>query len=427
MIPNSVSALKSRRRASIATLPPELWEIIFDHATYVPSIFIPEIYEHSGSLGSHFNRDHHPLIRQALVTKRYLVRVCKKWWHLATPFLYRSIFIGRGRCLLSLASALALSACGKGVLLGERSLGSYTERLDIAMRDKSQAHGDADLDLLAEVILCLPNLAIVSVAVTPSQYRSLSMPDTVMDALTDVAPSLKIIDWASHCLLPSFHSLQDLVITTQQLHILHCPYFVVGQTDAMANCILSSCTTLTVPANDIFSHMSSTQLPALRELVFRSFSVESDPLFIPSLERHGGKLRSVHLHWAGYLSQINPLLAMHCPHLRRLTITLDSWESFDIESIKPLPVEYLGLRYLQGQLSKRNYTFVFSVLAHLKDAMPTLRTIRFTGSSNVNDLLKNHHKTLIRALELFDGSKLRLEDHEGRLLSDRVVPLDATS
>ncbi|KAG0699034.1 hypothetical protein DFH29DRAFT_938715 [Suillus ampliporus] len=421
MIPNSVSALKARHRANIPKLPPELWEIIFDHATYVPSILIPEIYEYSGTLGSLFNHDHHPLIRQALVTKHRLIRVCKQWWHLATPFLYRSIFIGRGRCLSSLANALAR---GKGVLLGKWPLGFYTQRLDIAMRDTGQTL--ADLGLLAEVIRCLPNLAIVSVDATPSPHDSLAMPGIVMDALIYIAPSLKIIDWASDRLLPSFTSLQNLLTATQQLRILSCPYYLKSRTNAMAiNCTLSSCTTLAVPLNrnDIFS---STQLPALRELSYPYSFPALDWHYIPFLERHGRKLCSVHLYWSGFRDQLLPF-ARHCPHLCRLTISLDFWDSFDVESFKLIPVEYLGVRCRRSQSSTRAYTFIFSQLAHLKDAMPTLRTIRFTGSLNVNELLRNHRKALVHAQELFGGSKLRLEDHEGRLLLDRVVPLDATS
>ncbi|KAG2073469.1 hypothetical protein BDR04DRAFT_1095002 [Suillus decipiens] len=418
MIPNSVSALKARRRANIPELPPELWEIIFHHATYVPDVFIPEIYEYSGILGSLFNRDHHPLIRRSLVTRRYLVRVCKKWWHLATPFLYRSIFIGRGRCLSSLASALAFSALGKGVILGERPLGSFTERLDIVIRDKTQAHGDTDLELLAAVVRCLPNLAIVSVDVTPSLYDFLAMPNIVMDALTHIASSLKIIDWASHGLLPPLHGMHDLVTATRQLRVLHCPYSLTGTT-SKTTCTLSSCTTLGVPLNDIFYRMSPTQLPALRELSYHFPFPMSEPLFIPFLEKHGRNLSSVHLCWPGHDDQIN-LLAAYCPHLRRLTIMFDYWEPFNAESFKSIPVEFLGLRCYRIQSSTKTYKLVISALARFEDEMPALRTIRFINPFNVYDLLKNHHKALVHASELFKGGKLRLEDHKGRLLYEGV-------
>jgi hypothetical protein len=418
MIPNSVSALKARHRPKLPELPPEIWLIIFDHATYVPGTFIPEIYEYSGTLGHCFNRYHHPLIRRALVTKRSLVRVCRQWWLLAIPFLYKSIFIGRGRCLSSLAITLALSVGGKGVLPGTRPLGSYTKRLDIAMRDNSLANSDEDLDLLAEVIRHLQNLAVVSVDVPTSWYTSPEMPDTVMDALACAGSSLKIIDWAAPCLLPSYRSLQNL-ITTTQLHILQCPFQLHSPTDPMDNCVLSSCTTLAI-TSDHMHQISSTQLPALRELIYPPRML--GPPLNQFLERHGKKLTSVHLSWStstGFRDQIN-LLATHCPNLRRLTITLDFWILLDTRIIELVPIEFLYLCCWTNQSSTNTYKNTFATLARLKDVMPTLRIIRFTHYLNVNELLRNHRKALLPALELLSGSNVRLEDHEGRLLSGIV-------
>ncbi|KAJ8581644.1 hypothetical protein M405DRAFT_832110 [Rhizopogon salebrosus TDB-379] len=418
MIPNSVSALKARRRAKTPELPLELWLVIFDHATYVPGIFIPEIYRYSDMLGYSFNRYHSPLIRRALMTKRSLVRVCKQWWHLATPFLYRSIFIGRGRCLSSLASTLALSASGKGVVPGEQPLGSYTERLDIAIRDHRHAHRDEDLELLAEVIRHLRNLAVVSVDVIASQYFSSEMPDTVMDALTSVSPSLKIIDWAAPRLLPRARSLKNLVTATQ-LHILHYPYPLTGPPDPVDDCALSSCTTLTVTADHMFDQMPSTQLPALREL---RHSAQASHLG-QFLEKHGKNLTSVQLSWFtlvyGFSDEID-LLAMHCPNLRRLTVTLDSWRLLDAEIFELTPMEYLGLDCWENQSSTKTYKIVFATLARLKAIKPTLRIIRFVNYLNANELWNNHRKALRPALELFGKSNVRLEDHEGRLFSDRL-------
>lgn len=419
MIPNSVSALKARHRPKLPELPPEIWLIIFDHATYVPGTFIPEIYEYSSTLGQCFNRYHRPLIRRALVTKRSLVRVCRQWWLLAMPFLYKSIFIGRGRCLSSLAITLASSVGGKAVLPGTRPLGSYTERLDIAMRDNYRSNSDEDLDLLAEVIRHLQNLAVVSVDVTASRYISSDMPDIVMDALTCAGSSLKIIDWAAPCLLPRYRSLQNLVNTTQ-LHILQCPFQLPGPTDPMDNCIPSSCITLAITSDHILNQMSSTQLPALRELIY--------PLRMPGpplnrfLEKHGRKLTSVHLSWStpiGSRDQLN-LLATHCPNLRRLTITLTFWGLLDTCIIEPVPIEFLYLCCWKNQSSTNTYKVTFATLARLKDVMPTLRIIRFTHYLNVNELLKNHRKALLPALELLSGIDVRLEDHEGRLLSGIV-------
>ncbi|OAX32653.1 hypothetical protein K503DRAFT_590451 [Rhizopogon vinicolor AM-OR11-026] len=286
------------------------------------------------------------------------------------------------------------------------------------MRDHRHAHMDGDLELLAEVIRLLQNLAIVSVDV--SQCFSLSMPDTVMDALTYVAPSLEIIDWAAPRLLPPSRSLQNLV-TASQLHIFHCPHHFPGRTDPM-DFILSSCTTLAA-SDHIFHHMSLTQFPALRELIYRDRLRERSPAS-RFLEMHGKNLTSVHLLWsafAGLRDQIN-LLAAYSPNLRRVTITFEFWEFLDTNMFELVPIEHFGLSCRQSQSPTNVYKVVLATLARLKDIKSTLRIIRFTNYLNVNELLKNHRRALLPALELLSGKNFRLEDHEGQLLSDRMAP-----
>ncbi|KAH7921160.1 hypothetical protein BV22DRAFT_1122340 [Leucogyrophana mollusca] len=118
-----------KNKAAHPNLPPEIWLHIFQFATYVPDILAPEIYDHFSTIGWLFNRDHHRAIRDSLMTKRYLVRVCKMWYILASPYLY---------------STLINPARGTHPFSGEWPLGSWTERLDIAMRDQSPTHGDLE-------------------------------------------------------------------------------------------------------------------------------------------------------------------------------------------------------------------------------------------------------------------------------------------
>lgn len=58
-------------------------------------------------LFGHYWIPHYPLIRCSLVTRRYLVRVCKNG---GTPFLYRSIFIGRRQCVITRLCASIISS-----------------------------------------------------------------------------------------------------------------------------------------------------------------------------------------------------------------------------------------------------------------------------------------------------------------------------
>ncbi|KAH7889200.1 hypothetical protein F5I97DRAFT_483813 [Phlebopus sp. FC_14] len=80
-------ALKSKLSAAtmpidtpaLPVLPVELWLEVFDHATFVPHILEPDIYQQTRSIGAYFNRKHYRIIQDALVTKRSLVLVCKAW------------------------------------------------------------------------------------------------------------------------------------------------------------------------------------------------------------------------------------------------------------------------------------------------------------------------------------------------------------
>lgn len=109
-------------------LPPETSATIFHHATHVPGTLVPDIYDNASILGPIFVKTYHPgnaAIRASLRTKCSLVRFCRQWWHLAVPFLYQSVYIGRTQYLPSLSTTLLRSAEGKG-MIGSMPLGKYT-------------------------------------------------------------------------------------------------------------------------------------------------------------------------------------------------------------------------------------------------------------------------------------------------------------
>ena len=67
-----------------------------------------------------------------------------------------------------------------------------------------------------------------------------------------------------------------------------------------------------------------------------------------------------------------------------------------------------------------SYIMVFATLARLKDINPTPRIVRCINSLNVEELLRNHRKALLPALELLGWRNLLWEDYEGRLLPVRA-------
>ncbi|KAG9318043.1 hypothetical protein JVU11DRAFT_107 [Chiua virens] len=416
-------------------LPPELWICIFHFATHVPDTLIPEIYTHASLIGSIYSRSSNAALRDALVTKRAVVRVCRQWWHLAAPILYQSVYIGRARCLSSLSSTLVQSAAAKGTVVGERPLGEYTQRLDIAMRDHA-VNANAEFDSLATLISCMPHLAIVSFSVTPSY--AVSLPNHILDALRSSAASLRVLDWSSTNLEPTASRIVDLLAKCTHLRILNCPRLVWSK-DLQHGGIPLTVTTLRVHAL-IPVHLATAYhelLPnfdaraasrpgpsALQELIL---DLHRDPEYWRELlSVYTSQLVSVQF-YLPTLSSVDMdshlrLLTHTCPHLRRLTITSDRFSSFIRPDLVFPSIAYLGLRATRAQSPKADFVTLFGFLNEVASSgrIPTLRAVQLLHDNNVQCLLKTHTKFAVRALRPFvdpDKVPFRVEDGQGVLLT----------
>ncbi|KAH7911909.1 hypothetical protein BJ138DRAFT_859315 [Hygrophoropsis aurantiaca] len=387
--------------------PPEIWQQIFHFATHVPDILTPEIYHHSAFIGYIFNRRHHPAIRNSLVTKRHLVRVCKTWYILASPYLYKSVYLGRGRCLSSICSTVMTSAQGKAIISGSNPLGWYTERLDVAMRDQDSAHGDAELEFLAEIIRCMPNLAIVSFAARYPQYGHKEMPSSVMDALMSHALSLRVVDWSTDRLVPNESSYLELLRSATNLRILNCFLASSSESD---NCHAFNPSLQTLSLPDLFIDDGDYQihLPSVHEVLF----VGDDNLWRKNdfLKIYGANITSLHLFPSNFDLRI---YSEHCPRLHSLIISVDEWVSLPLNLVLP-PVSYLGLRCDRYQASMSIYAHIFAVLDSFRRSAPSLRVVQFVERQNVVDILKKFQ--IQRLLEQFKDCQFRIEDHDGHLL-----------
>ncbi|KAF8129228.1 hypothetical protein EV363DRAFT_1338150 [Boletus edulis] len=424
-----------------AHLPPEVWLCIFHHVAHVPGTLVPDIYAHASLIGPIYSKSCSAALRETLVTTRALVRVCKQWWHLAIPYLYRSVYIGRARCLSSLSGTLVRSATGKGTLVATRPLGEYTQRLDIAIRDHAE-NAQAELDSLAALIMCMHHLAIVSFSIT-SNYAPSDLPSNILDALQHSAASLRVLDWSSTRLEPSASRIVDLLAKCTQLRILNCPRLVWSK-ELEHGCIPPTVTTLRlhalIPVQIVsaYKHLlphfdpNTVRCPgptALQELIldlnrdlyhWKAFlHVYSDQLV--SIQLYVPTLYSINVD--GHLQ----LLARTCPRLRRLTITSDRFSSF----IRPHPhpifpsIAYLGLRATRTQSPRPDFETLFALLLELRSSVPSLQVVQLLNEHNLQCLLKTHTKFAVRALQPFmDASPFRVEDRDGVLLTDRLRALE---
>ncbi|VDC03877.1 unnamed protein product [Peniophora sp. CBMAI 1063] len=142
-------------------LPPEIWFIIFDFATFVPHCFdagVPDPFNCPRRLGvgdDTFMLDLRGDLRathRALRSKRAISRVCRTWHDLMTPLLYEAVSVVRDSDILSLAQLLK----PKDVEELQSGLGKYTRRLDISLPHISVEQEPA----LQELICQLPKLEV---------------------------------------------------------------------------------------------------------------------------------------------------------------------------------------------------------------------------------------------------------------------------
>lgn len=415
--------MTAREKRAIAppALPPELWELIFDLATCVPGTLIPDIYEHSNIIGPLYNRKFHGALRAALVTKRYLVRVCKQWWHLARRYLYQAIYIGRTRGVLSLCNTLKKYAAGGGTVSGVYSLGLWTQRLDIVIRDLSNDF-DVECKCLAEIIRSLPNLAIVSFVTTSESDWHYEIPDSVVDALQWNAPSLRVLDWPTYT-DDYMYPLKDL-LKVVSLRILRCdglPFSVdlVHTLSSVHTLILQKLFESTSYLDKLVPGEVATNL---RELTLVA-DIAYYPLWRDFTQLYGIHLTSVHLQQGdiGDEDDITTFLIMiceSCPNLRRITLSVLKFSYISLDGFSLPPVQYFGIAAEAHQQPRSAYKHLFTVLAFVKDTVPTLRVVQLIDPRNVNALLTRHSKVATRALnQLLVGSAFHIECHDGMRLS----------
>ncbi|KAL4075291.1 hypothetical protein V8B97DRAFT_2022285 [Scleroderma yunnanense] len=425
---------REKRSVVLPSLPPELWDCIFDFATSVPGTLIPDIYEHSNLIGPPYNRKYYPALRTALITKRYLVRVCKQWWHLARRYLYQAIYVGRARCLLSLCNTLKKYAAGNGAVEGVHFLGSWTRRLDIVIRDRC-IDINAESECLAEIIRSVSGLEIMSFAITSDDYIDFLMPPSILDALQCHASSLRVLDWSTNRLHPDLYQLERrLLKNLPRLRILSCfalfwengfmPSRALSSVHTLILYMLFSTLELSIPGHPGPPDTGETP-PTLQELILNTEMWKYD-LWKQFMRRYGVYLTSVQLrgHYSGLEIGLNTYLELingSCPNIRRITISISKFSKVSMDRFSLPPVEYLGLRAEAHQEPRSAYVNLFLILAFVKETVPTLRVVQFIDHHNVDALLTRHWKVAVRALDQqLAGSAFRIECHDGTLLSERL-------
>ncbi|KAI6010556.1 hypothetical protein EDC04DRAFT_791151 [Pisolithus marmoratus] len=315
--------------------PPEIWDRIFDVATYVPYTLAPEIFEKASFIGAPYNDEYHPALRATRATKYNLVCVCKHWWYLATPYLYETIYIDSPHNLVSLSNTLRSYAVGGGVMAHASRLGLWARRLDVSIgRRSSFAYYPGDsADHLAEIIKYLPNLTIISIALSSLIYGPISL--TVPRFLRGCA-SLRVLDCEGSFSLP-LQDLEELLMNSPHLRILNC-HHLRWANGLLPSSTLSSLSTVglweAVPGIDHTGETCSQETHVrLNEVIVYVTGRHLDQ-WSDFVQRYGRCLTSIQLRYDGspeldledYLDICLDMIKQSSPSIRRLTIFLPSFK-----------------------------------------------------------------------------------------------------
>ena len=412
-----MSAVLSRpKRPSLPLLPPELWLNIFAFATWAPRGVEAYLSKKSHSRGYWWGI-RHPDLKSAFVTRRFLVRVCRQWRSLATPLLYEHIIIGRAKFASSLRHTLAASEREAESTENYRSLGSWTKRLDVAVRDGDDKHaGSLDMKDLCSIIRCLPNLTAVVFSLPFGFFAPAILPESILDALVETcSTTLHDMLWTTTSLLPDREQWCSFLTKMPGLRRLGCPYTYTSPHHMLQAVTLPSISGLTITPSSVevsAAFDDTNHFPSLQELVYSRWGVMGPSLLGALLRVSGHTITRVVLSVDDSHALLSELIVLKrfCPNLIRLDIAFRRWR--DMSSICDIPpVSILGLHCSQLRAKSREYQRLFDILHAVRPL--TLKVIRFLDHRIVENLRGHHPNAYKVGISVLNISGCRVEDHEG--------------
>ncbi|KAI0267874.1 hypothetical protein BC834DRAFT_63032 [Gloeopeniophorella convolvens] len=175
-------------------LAPDLLLHIFRFATDAPGAFdadITDAFDHPTTEIAYMDgATELAALRETLATRRALVRVCRVWYALATPLLYRALWIGSSTALDVLTETLERRP----------ELGAHALRLDVAMGVAHEHGAQHAMALLASIISHTPCLEVFVVTFLKTALLLKEFPhwrsEEILTALRDACgPSLRRLCW----------------------------------------------------------------------------------------------------------------------------------------------------------------------------------------------------------------------------------------
>ncbi|KAF9648503.1 hypothetical protein BDM02DRAFT_3187058 [Thelephora ganbajun] len=403
--------LVRRRRFDIEKLPHlpmEVWLLILQLATEVPFVFLPRIECPFDLPARPTHKEMTVELSRSLITKRYIVLVCKAWNNIATPLLYSAVLLRSGRGVSAAWNTFRDSAQGNASV----QLGHYVKRIDLSMRDSRTHHLSleqlAERDKIAEILRWLPNLSIFTMNTRMRGGDS----TCIAKALADTsANTLQTIEWTGRhtlghmCL--SVASWTKLVSSCPNLKSLDGPGCRIFLTVLHPAAQLSH---LSVTHDDTRVENVPPNPPT--PLHIRYNSIDWDVTH-PNTRAHCLQAISLDIRFRDQ-STLHKLLAQ-CPKLSQLVLRISNWYSLPSDLTLDSSITHLGLFIEQ---KKPRLSLVLEGLGYLTDwGIPGVKTLRVMSR---HPLLEGENlgKTMIQeVLQKTRAAGLVLENWEGKPLN----------
>lgn len=310
------------------------------------------------------------------VTRRYLVRVCKKWHRLAFLYLYEWVMATKLKNLAGMVQILEQQLFGDP----HAYVGWCTKRLDIDFRWSGEETLEELYDqglLVLRLLRAVPNLQILTSGncfshlwITP-RFSHTYCPKLEFFSWMGELSVFGLEDWAhfvqSHPNLIGMNAYaigSPSDITTQIPSLPHglseltigiaCPVSINATFTSLSRLTLSLYTLHVSPANpDWHQHLITSPLPSLTSLQLNLTNHTTN---------HHSELESV-----------VPLFQF-LPNLRRIDLALLEWPQFWGGCIFPSSVSTLGLRVRSAKPKKQAIKRMLCELSQVvRDAMSPLR------------------------------------------------------
>jgi hypothetical protein len=352
------------------------------------------------------------------VTKRYLVRVCKAWYSLASPFLFEYVFLGRGRVLASLRDGMLRSE--RAVELQEsespHAIGWRIQRLDVHMRDRTD-NPELIMDILADILRRLPNLRVLTFAITGNGYDDEYLPENVLQATNACRDTLRLLNWYRGVRLSS-NSWVPFLENHPRLEAINAPVVLTQLQLENSHIVLDSLKSIYVrcqnPASRTQNMLWNINFPSIHHAIYEIASppCSSNNVF---LQRLGSKLTSIQIIILSHDLELTfSRIETTCKNLTRVDLVTFKWlmPSFSI----PKSVHTLGIRVKGHQIPRRSLQEAFFLsIRNVLSSFPSVKTFCFTDQQNIR-ALRVHSQALSSNLAGIHILGVNVVDHEGRLL-----------